>query len=77
MFLKYPFYCLLPRLIEAHNYMEGADLASTLLGPLLLCLALSTFRVIVAFGIDVLTFLLSFLIFSCLKIHLKTTETHE
>ncbi|WLR42053.1 MFS transporter [Bacillus carboniphilus] len=55
------------RLIEAHNYLEGADAVSTLVGPLLAGLMLSTIGAAATLGIDALTFLLSFLSICALR----------
>jgi len=48
------------RLVQAHTYFEGADAVSTLTGPMLAGIVLSTYGVVWALTIDAITFLISF-----------------
>lgn len=66
LFFRIAFHSLLPmvagrnHLIDVHNYMEGADAISTLIGPVLAGIALSKIGAAATLGIDAFSFFLSF-----------------
>ncbi|WP_214484160.1 MFS transporter [Bacillus sp. SM2101] len=67
VFFRISFNAMLPRvvqrqnLVDAHNYLEGADAVSTLVGPALAGIALTVIGGAWTLSIDALSFLLSFI----------------
>jgi MFS family permease len=67
LLFRISFHSMLPHivgrknLLEAHNYLEGADAISTLIGPMLAGITFAVLGATGTLGIDTLTFFISFL----------------
>jgi MFS family permease len=75
LMFRISFHSMLPHivgrknLLEAHNYLEGADAISTLIGPLLAGVTFAALGATGTLSIDALTFLISFITIVLIQYH--------
>jgi hypothetical protein len=80
LLFRISFHSMLPHivgrknLLEAHNYLEGADAISTLIGPILAGVTFAALGATGTLGIDTLTFFISFITIVLIQYHERMTK---
>jgi MFS family permease len=83
LLFRISFHSMLPsivgrkKLLDAHNYLEGADAISTLIGPVLAGLTFAAIGATGTLGIDALTFLISFITIALIQYHERIVKRPE